>query len=156
MEKYQSLLLWPAALGALLIAGVFFAFSSFVMSGLARLPAYQGIAAMNAINVTVINPVFLLAFLGTGVLAAALTAANLSSPLDPAAIKIVAGALIYLFGSIGVTTIFNVPLNNALAAAGEDGATLWADYLKSWVMWNHVRCLASLAAGALLFSAMSE
>jgi uncharacterized membrane protein len=39
-----------AALGCGLVAGVFFAFSTFVMKALARLPAEQGIAAMQAIN----------------------------------------------------------------------------------------------------------
>lgn len=39
-----------AALGCGLIAGVFFAFSTFVMSALARLQPAQGIAAMQSIN----------------------------------------------------------------------------------------------------------
>ena len=155
MEKYQSLLLWSCALGALLIAGVFFAFSSFIMTGLGRLPANQGVAAMNSINVTVINPLFMAVFLGTGLAAAALIVTNFSSLPDPAAIKIITGTLVYLIGSIGVTMIFNVPLNDALTAAGDDGAALWPDYLKTWTMWNHVRCLASLTAGALMFSALS-
>src|SRR5258705_6992637 len=43
------------ALGAGLVAGVFFAFSSFVMAALARLPPAQAIAAMQSINVTVVN-----------------------------------------------------------------------------------------------------
>jgi uncharacterized membrane protein len=41
-----------ALLGAAMIAGVFFfAFSSFVMPALARLPAAGGISAMQSINV---------------------------------------------------------------------------------------------------------
>lgn len=42
-----------AALGCGLIAGVFFAFSTFVMKGLARIPTEAGVAAMQSINVTV-------------------------------------------------------------------------------------------------------
>jgi hypothetical protein len=38
--------------------GVFFAFSSFVMAALRRLPAAQGIAAMQSIHVTAVTPVF--------------------------------------------------------------------------------------------------
>jgi uncharacterized membrane protein len=154
MKMSETLLMWTSAFGALLIAGVFFAFSSFIMTGLGRLPSNQGIAAMNSINVTVINPLFMAAFLGTGLAAAVLTVTNFSSLPDPAAIKIMAGALIYLIGSVGVTLIFNVPLNDALAAADADGAAIWADYLKTWTMWNHVRCLASLAAGALFVSVL--
>jgi uncharacterized membrane protein len=52
-----------AALGCGLIAGVFFAFSAFVMKALGRLPPAEGIAAMQSINIAVINPVFLTAFL---------------------------------------------------------------------------------------------
>ncbi|WP_010496926.1 hypothetical protein [Paenibacillus elgii] len=51
-------LTYASALGSGLIAGLFFAFSTFVMSALARLPAEQGIAAMQSINVTVLNPLF--------------------------------------------------------------------------------------------------
>jgi uncharacterized membrane protein len=156
MGRYQTPLIWASALGALLIAGVFFAFSNFVMSGLARLPPKDGLAAMNSINLTVINPLFMAVFLGTGLAALALALMNSSSLPDPSAVRIVIGAVIYLLGSIGVTMIFNVPLNNALAAApGDPGSeALWADYLKTWVMWNHVRGVASLAAGALMFSAL--
>ena len=54
-------LIFAAAIGSGLVAGIFFAFSSFVMAALGRLPSDHGIAAMNAINVTVINPMFFLA-----------------------------------------------------------------------------------------------
>ena len=42
-------------LGAAMIGGVFFAFSSFVMKALARLPSAEGIAAMQSINIVVLN-----------------------------------------------------------------------------------------------------
>jgi uncharacterized membrane protein len=154
MGRYETVLIWASALGALLIAGVFFAFSNFVMSGLGRLPANRGMEAMNSINVTVINPLFMAVFLGTGFAAAALAALNFSSLPDMSAFKIIGSAAIYLIGCIGVTMIFNVPLNDALAAAPADGAALWARYLKTWLMWNHVRGIASLAAGALMISAL--
>jgi len=54
-----------AALGSGLIAGVFFAFSTFVMPALARLAPAQGVAAMQAINVAVLNRWFLGVFVGT-------------------------------------------------------------------------------------------
>ena len=56
-----------ALLGTALIGGVFFAFSSFVMKALARVPSPEGIAAMQSINVTVLNASFLGAFMGTAV-----------------------------------------------------------------------------------------
>jgi uncharacterized membrane protein len=47
-----------ALLGSALIGGIFFAFSSFVMKALARVPSPEGIAAMQSINVVVLNPSF--------------------------------------------------------------------------------------------------
>ena len=57
-----------SALGCGLTAGVLFAFSSFIMNALARLPPAQGIAAMQSINITVINPAFFGVFFGTALL----------------------------------------------------------------------------------------
>ena len=53
------ILVIATALGCGLIGGAFFAFSTFVMKALARLPTPQGIAAMQSINVVVITPLFL-------------------------------------------------------------------------------------------------
>ena len=55
------------AIGSALSAGIFYAFSTFVMKALAQQPAAQGIATMQSINITVINPLFMVVFLGTGV-----------------------------------------------------------------------------------------
>ena len=67
-----------ALLGSGIMAGLFFAYSNSVMPALAKLPAPQGIAAMNHINVVIQNPLFLTIFMGTAVLALILTAAALS------------------------------------------------------------------------------
>ncbi len=140
------------ALGCGLVAGVFFAFSSFVMPALGRLPAAQGVAAMQSINVTVITPSFLAAFVGTGLGCLALIAASLAAPRAGTPL-IVAGALLYLLGTLLVTRACNIPLNDALAAAdpaSADAARLWATFLTKWVAWNHVRTVAALGAAALL------
>ena len=74
-----------AALGSGLVAGAFFAFSTFVMGALARLPAPQGIAAMQSINIVVINPWFMTAMFGTGLAAVALAVAAAIEWNEPAA-----------------------------------------------------------------------
>lgn len=140
-----------AALGCGLIAGVFFAFSTFVMSALARLQPAQGIAAMQLINITVINPLFMTAFLGTAAACIYLTISSLFKWYQPGAPYLLIGSLLYLIGTFGVTIVFNVPLNDALAIAKPDsteGASLWANYLTNWTMWNHIRTIAALAAAA--------
>jgi uncharacterized membrane protein len=142
-----------SALGCGLVAGVFFAFSTFVMKALARLPAAQGIAAMQSINIVVINPMFLGAFLGTAMACAAFGVAALPTRTEPRAAYLFAGVLLYLVGTVLVTMACNVPRNDALAAVdpnGAEAATLWARYVAGWTAWNHVRTAAALAAAASL------
>lgn len=140
-----------SALGCGLIAGVFFAFSTFVMSALARLQPSQGIAAMQSINITVINPLFMTAFLGTGAACIFLAISSLLKWHQPGAAYLLLGSLLYLVGTVGVTIVFNVPLNDALATVkpdSPDGVKLWASYLANWTVWNHIRAAAALAAAA--------
>ena len=65
MDGFLFVLTLFAALGCALMAGAFFAFSSFVMPALRRLPATQGIAAMQSINVLAVTPIFMTALFGT-------------------------------------------------------------------------------------------
>ncbi len=144
-------------LGCGLIAGVFFAFSTFVMSALAQLQPAQGIAAMQFINITVINPWFMTAFLGTASTCLVLAISLLLKWNQPGAVYLLVGSLLYLVGTFGVTIAFNVPLNDALAVAKPDsteGANFWANYLTDWTFWNHVRTIAALVASALLAIAL--
>jgi uncharacterized membrane protein len=138
-----------AAIGCGLIAGVFFAFSTFVMKALAQQPVGQGIAAMQAINITVINPWFMTVFLGTAIACIGIAIAALLKWHHPNAVYLLMGSLLYLVGTFGVTIACNVPLNDALAIVDPNspgGATLWAKYLTNWTWWNHVRTVSGLAA----------
>ena len=140
-----------ASLGCGLVAGLFFAFSVSVMRGLARLPAAEGIAAMQSINLAIINPWFLGVFFGTAVLCLALAGSAMWGWHQPGAGYLLVGSLLYLIGTILVTIFFNVPMNDALAsvaATSTDSAGLWVDYLARWTAWNHVRTIAALAATA--------
>lgn len=146
-----------AAVGSGLVAGIFYAFSSFVMGALGRLPPAQGIEAMQAINVIVINRSFMLAFFGTAILCLALLVAAYLRWSDGSGKLLLLGSLFYLVGTIGVTMVFNVPLNNALAGARPgtpEAATFWAHYLDRWTMWNTVRTAAPTAAMVLFIVAL--
>jgi uncharacterized membrane protein len=140
-----------ATLGCGLIAGIFFAFSTFVMKALARLPPGEGIAAMQSINLVVLNRWFLTAFLAT---AAACVLTVIYSVLrwhEPGAAYLLVGGILYLAGTLLVTIVFNVPRNKALAAVGPTdpaAASLWIRYVAGWTAWNHVRTAAALAAAA--------
>lgn len=147
------------ALGCGLVAGVFFAFSTFVMNALARLRPEEGIAAMQAINIAAINPLFMIALFGTAATCLFLAASSLSKWHQPGAVYMLIGSLLYCVGTVSVTIAFNVPLNDALAIAKPDspeGATLWTRYLTNWTFWNHVRTIAALAAAALFTIAFCD
>jgi uncharacterized membrane protein len=138
------------ALGASLIGGTFFAFSNFVMPGIARQPPASAISTMNAINVTVLNAGFLGAFMGTAILGLALVLAVLVAGGSPWA---AAGALVYVIGTFGVTMAINVPMNDRLArfeVESAEGAAYWASYLRNWTWWNSVRSGAAMLATLLL------
>jgi uncharacterized membrane protein len=138
-----------AALGSGIMAGLFFAFSAFVMQALGKRPAPVGIAAMQSINETILNPIFFLVFFGTAVLSLVIAVWALLDWSDWSSGWRLAGGLLYLIGSIGITMRSNVPLNNRLAKLTPDsaeGATLWSHYLKAWTQWNHARTVACIGA----------
>ena len=142
-----------AILACGLIAGVFFAFSGFVMKALGKISAPEGISAMQSINVHAVKSWFLPAFMGSAVLCLAVAAMTLGKLDDPSARLLFAGAVIHFVGCFLVTMVFNVPLNNALAAVSATspaGAEMWQEYLSRWTMWNHVRTLASFMATGLM------
>jgi uncharacterized membrane protein len=150
--SFFTLLEVLAIIGSGLTAGIFYAFSTFVMAALARIPPEQGIAAMNSINITVINPWFFAVFFGTPIVCAILFIMALLKWSEPGAAVIMAASVIYIVGSLAVTMVFNVPLNNELAAitsASGEGGALWTRYIRDWTFWNTVRTAAPLSAMAL-------
>ncbi|ABD07854.1 conserved hypothetical protein [Rhodopseudomonas palustris HaA2] len=152
-QTLVTALLWFGAIGCGLMAGVYFAFSTFVMTALARLPRASGIAAMNAINTEIVRSPFLPLFFGTTLAAAALAVVGALHWSEPGATAMVAGGVIYVLGMFVVTIVRNVPLNTTLAAADPESvaaAELWAAYVRDWTWWNHVRTVASTVACGLL------
>ena len=140
-----------AALGCGAMGGVFFAFSAFVMKALARLPAEQGVAAMQAINDAAVTPAFMAALFGTAVACGALAVSALFAWDERFAPYLLVGSALYLVGTILLTIAYHVPRNEALARVephGADAESHWTRYLSGWTSWNHVRAAAALAAAA--------
>jgi uncharacterized membrane protein len=147
-----------SALGCGLVAGVLFAFSTSVMKALGALPPAQGMAAMQSISEVIVNPWFLTPFLGTALTCLLAILASLRRWPDTGSTYALVGGVLYVVGTIVVTMLFNVPLNNALAAVAPshaDAAALWARYLSSWTAWNHVRTAAAFGAAVLFTIALT-
>jgi uncharacterized membrane protein len=99
------------ALGCGLIAGVFFAFSTFVMPALRRLAPAHGISAMQSINKLAVTPAFMTALFGTAAACLGMVAWAMISWGERPAELVLAGCALYIVGPLGVMIARNVPLN---------------------------------------------
>ena len=150
-------LLWTSAIGCGLMAGVYFAFSAFIMTSLGRIAPASGIAAMNAMIVDIVGSSFMPVFLLTTLSAASLVVLGVVRWGQPGSALMVIGGVIYVLGMFVVTMMFNQPLNVALAAAdpASQGVAFWSRYLTEWTMWNHVRTVASTIATGMFVAALA-
>jgi uncharacterized membrane protein len=157
MESLLSATTLVAAIGSGVVGGVFFGFSGFVMRALDRLRPAQGIAAMQSINVVAVTPPLMTALFGTALTCLGLVASSLLRWREPVAPLRLAGGLVYLAGTVGVTMLGNVPRNNALAPVDPEstgGEKAWREYVPGWTAWNTVRTVAAVAAAALFALAL--
>ncbi len=142
-----TVLLWTAALSSGLIAGVYFAFSGFIMQAFSKIDTTQSITAMNSINETILRSLFMPLFFGSSFISALLIiVAFVNWDEAGSELTLVAGA-VYFIGMFVCTALFNVPLNNTLARTDPDSVDahhVWSHYLKTWTNWNHLRTISSL------------
>ena len=152
-------LLWTAALSSGLIAGVYFAFSGFIMQAFRKIDTTQFIAAMNAINETILRSLFMPLFFGSSLISVLLIIVALVNWDEAGSgLTLIAGA-IYFIGMFVCTALFNVPLNNTLAIIDPDSVDVhhaWSQYLKTWTNWNHLRTVSSLVTCALYILVLSS
>ena len=159
MEALFTAMAWTMALCSGLMAGTYLAFSGFIMKSFERLGSGPAIAAMNAINVTILKSSFMPLFFGSSMLAALMVLLGLWSWDDPGSGHTVVAGLVYGIGMFAITATANVPLNNALAKVAGDGEAaraLWARYLKRWTRWNTARTIASLATLAVCIDLLAR
>ena len=145
-----------AAVTSAVVGGIFYAFSTFVMSGLDRAQPVEAIAAMRGVNAEAqANVPFLAMFVGSAVLALGVGIAAALRLSQPGAGYVLAGAVLALVAFV-VTMTFNVPLNDHLDAVDSAGLTEadatreWRAYLGPWTAWNHVRTAAPLLGSVLM------
>jgi uncharacterized membrane protein len=158
MSAALAVLTGVAAVGSATVGGVFYAFSTFVMPGLRRLPPATGTAAMQQINITAVRPGLMTALFGTAAVCAAVGVWSVVSWQPGRSLLLISGAASYLIGAVGVTAGYHVPLNNALATldpAAPATAGSWQDYLGRWTAGNHVRTAASMVSAAFFLGALA-
>jgi uncharacterized membrane protein len=155
VRSFAAVSLLLATMTSGLMAGVYASFSFSVMPGLGRSGDRTFIEAMQRINVAIVNGWFLLCFLGALVFSAlALVLCLLApgaGPLGrPALPWIIAGLVLYAI-TLVITFTFNIPLNNALDAAGPpdtigDLLSVRAAFEARWVAWNIARAVIGVAS----------
>jgi uncharacterized membrane protein len=154
MRVLQTVVLLTATISTGAIAGLFYAYACSVMPGLARSSDHTFVETMQNINRAILNPVFLVPFVGSIPLVGLAVVLAWGMPGSPALPWIIAALLVYVVAFL-MTMIVNVPLNNALDVAGDpdgitDLAAVRARFEDSWVRWNNLRTLAHTVAFGLL------
>ena len=151
-------LTFVAALGCALAAGVFFAFSTFVMTGLDRGSPATAVSAMQGINRAAPGPPLMAVLFGTAALCLAVAVVALLGEAGTAGGLAAVGSAAYLIGVVGVTMACNVPLNERIDEVDAEGPAApaeWSHYERRWRAWNHVRTLSGLAATAGMIAALA-
>ena len=137
-----------AALGAGLAGGVFFAFSTFVMDGLGRLPDREGLAAMQQVNRAAPTPAFMILWIGTAVLCVAIGISAVRRWGEISAGWLLVGAALYLAMMV-LSFAYHIPQNDALAVLdplAPGSAEKWRSYHTWWTAANHLRTIACAAS----------
>ncbi|MEP7289730.1 MAG: anthrone oxygenase family protein [Chloroflexota bacterium] len=140
-----------------LLAGVFYAFNVAVVPALRSIKGTQHIAAMQAINIKIKNPVFFLSFFGPTIL---LPLAAYLHRDGPQFATLVAAAILHIIGANAVTVVGNIPLNDKLEkidvsrlseAQADEIRQEFQGIGSSWMRYHNVRTLAETAATILVF-----
>ncbi|CUH62978.1 putative integral membrane protein [Thalassovita gelatinovora] len=139
------------SLAAGLVAGIFLAFSDFIMTSLANSKPAAGTEAMQIINRKVYGSIFMVLLVGLVPVSVAMALLGHFYLPGSVAVWLIAGAVLYIVGVMLVTGVCNVPMNMRLEAMPQAGAAAqayWPEYVKTWVLWNHLRTLASFGTMA--------
>lgn len=156
-ENLIPALLWFGVIGSGVMAGIYFAFSVFIMSALAVIPQAAGVSAMQSINRVILRSGFMPLFFGTTLVSAVLVVLAIVTWEAPGSVAMCAGGLIYIVGMFVCTAARNVPLNNLLERVdpeSPESGELWQRYLRDWTRWNHVRTIACMVSCGLLIKAL--
>jgi uncharacterized membrane protein len=153
MNALRAISLLGATLTMGLVTGVFALYAHTIMPGLKKTDDRTFVSAFQSLDRAIINPWFMLtAFAGALVLTAVAAIAHLGQD----ALPWIAAALVLYAIAVVITIAVNVPLNDAIKAAGDPDRIRDLHAVRAafdegrWAAFNLVRTFASAAAFALL------
>ena len=159
MEVLRTAALIMATLTVGVMTGVMGLYANTIMPGLRRTDDRTFVGAFQAIDTAIINPVFLATFFG-GLVTTGGAAALLVDEEWRSALPWVAVAFALYLAVVVITVVVNVPLNDAIKAAGSpdrvtDLAVVRRDFNEArWVGWNLARAMLTATAFACLVWAL--
>jgi uncharacterized membrane protein len=151
LRTVQTVALLAGTITTGLTAGVFGLYAHTIMRGLGKTDDRTFVAAFQAIDRAIINPLFMLTFFGALVLCGVAAVAHLRGDARAVLPWILSATALYLVAVV-ITLAVNVPLNDAIKAAGEpdritDLAAVRANFHETrWIAWNLVRTIATTVA----------
>jgi uncharacterized membrane protein len=159
LDLLRGLSLFTATMLTGAMTGVFGIYANAIMPGLRSTDDRTFVGAFQAMDRAIINPLFMLAFLGALIVAG--VAAALNAGERSVLWWVAAAAALYLVVVV-ITLAVNVPLNDALKAAGDPDRIADLSAVRDqfdearWVAWNIVRAVLSAVAFGCLAWALVE
>jgi uncharacterized membrane protein len=157
VEVLRGVTLFAATLATGLLAGIIYTYGISIMPGLALADDRTMVTAMQHFNSAIVNPWFAACFFGAPLL---MVVAGLLNAVGGRWLVVggIVAALVLYVAVVAVTARFNIPLNNALAAAGPadqiaDLQAVREQFEAPWVRWNTVRAAAAAASFGCLVGA---
>lgn len=156
--KFQDITLILTGITTALMAGLFFSYSVSVSWGLGKLADREYLQAMQSINREILNPIFFACFFGALVTLPIATFQQYQYNQTTFLLLLLA-SLFYIIGVFGVTSAFNVPLNDKLdlldlTKASDISIKQMRDsFERSWNNWNTIRTFSSVISTALVIIA---
>lgn len=142
-----------------LMSGLLYGWSVSVIPGTKRVPAGNYVDTMQHINRAIINPAFVVPFMGIPLVLGGAAVMQFRAGDHRRGSLLAGAAITYVVGVLGVTIGRNVPLNDALDAFDLRGSTSDAverrrtTYERPWNRWHHLRTIASVGSFALAAAA---
>lgn len=159
MGVWQAAALVAATIMTGLTAGLLFAFACSVMPGLAGTDDRIFVGAFQALDRAIINPLFLVVFLGSPAFTALAVLLNLGVD-QRSVLWWAAAALVLSLMTVVITRVVHLPLNAAIQAAGDpeqisDLPAVRQRFESKWARWNIIRTVTSTAALGCLTVALA-
>jgi uncharacterized membrane protein len=142
-----------------LMSGLLYGWSVSVIPGTKRVPAGNYVDTMQHINRAIINPAFIVPFMGIPLVLGGAAVMQLRAGDHRRGWLLAGATATYVVGVLGVTIGRNVPLNDALDAFDLRSSTSDAierrrtTYERPWNRWHHLRTVASVGSFALAAAA---